>query len=377
MGYVKKEKNGTYTAHYDRPTATGRGATCKRGFKRKRDADGFLIDVEKAVRDKTYVPNTGITLTDYIASVWMPRELDAKIRAGRKSPGTKSFYENVFGRKFQAFFADVPLQRLDADMVEAYLDRRRADGLGGNTVAGHYKALRTVLKYAVRHNDIARNPVEDIDEPPRCSKPKIAFWDPGTIPAALALFKDSPIEWHVRIALLTLLREGEVCGLHEDAFDFRRMEFEVREQATRLRRGGQLFGPPKSDASGATLPLTEEVAALVSARMVANREARLKYGRVYSEEHVGRLSVGGDGRLIGPEALYQQFRRTLKSQDEIPYITFHGLRHTGAVWHVSKGTSLKVLQRLLRHSDFGTTADTYADATDALMREASEKLSLR
>ncbi|WP_407929326.1 tyrosine-type recombinase/integrase [Alicyclobacillus fructus] len=53
---------------------------------------------------------------------------------------------------------------------------------------------------------------------------------------------------------------------------------------------------------------------------------------------------------------------------------FHGLRHTHATWLLESGVDLKVVSERLGHSSITVTADIYAHVTDALQREAIEKL---
>jgi integrase len=102
----------------------------------------------------------------------------------------------------------------------------------------------------------------------------------------------------------------------------------------------------------------------------------LKYGEKYNKEYLGRLSVHANGNLITPQYVYRNYTRILKSQSDIPVIRFHDLRHTCAVLHIANGTDMKTLQLLLRHADFRTTANTYADSTMEIKREAMKNITL-
>jgi len=384
MGSVKKETNGTWTVYYDRPAGGKRNQTSKRGFVKEGDAKDFLRDVETAVKKRTYVTPSKILFIDYIDDVFFA-DLDKKIKQGRRKTGTRLYYQGIFGKKpedpaaplplFREFFKGDRLQDLTDSRIEKYLDVKRATGVKENTVLAHYKAIRMILRRAERGKAIEFNPIHTVDLP-QYTKPEISFWEPDMIPDALKLFIGTEIEWHVRIALLTLLREGEICALHEDFFDHSRMEFEVREQAQQVPGEGLVFVTPKSDASEAWLPLTDEVEKLIIKRKMENHSYHVQYRDKYSEEYLGRLSVRKDGTLIRPKDLYKQYRKILIAQDKIPYITFHDLRHTGAVWHIEKETPMKVLQRLLRHADFGTTSNIYADASKKLLRASAANISL-
>jgi integrase len=381
MGYVRKEKNGTWTVCYDRPVAEGRGATTKRGFPLRGDALRYLARVETAKADGTLSISTGVTLVSYV-DMWLEREYKAKYRSGDKKPKTYLFYKGIFAGHFRSFFGNDLLQKITPRRIEDYLaylgtvTGSQGKPLAKNTVRKHYEALRTLLRYAVKHRDLATNPLDPVD-PPKREAAKIAFWEPEVIPQALALFAGSVIEWHVKLALLTGLREGEICGLHEGFIDFKKKEFFIREQCQVIEGEGLIFLDPKTEESRTSLPLTPEIEELLRARIIQNKKNRLMYGVKYSTEFVGRLSVGDDGRMIRPQFVYRNFRRTLEAQTEVPAIRFHDMRHTCAVWHVAMGTDMKTLQRILRHSDYCTTANLYADSTLQLKAEAMARLSLK
>lgn len=58
-----------------------------------------------------------------------------------------------------------------------------------------------------------------------------------------------------------------------------------------------------------------------------------------------------------------------------PNHKLHDLRHTFATNCLEKGVSMKVLQRWLGHSDYGTTANIYSHVSDDFSREEAKKYS--
>lgn len=59
---------------------------------------------------------------------------------------------------------------------------------------------------------------------------------------------------------------------------------------------------------------------------------------------------------------------------ELPDIRFHDLRHTCASLLLAAGENMKVVQELLGHSRFSTTADTYAHTLPDQHRRAAETM---
>ena len=66
-----------------------------------------------------------------------------------------------------------------------------------------------------------------------------------------------------------------------------------------------------------------------------------------------------DGSPFAPEALNRALAADIAAAGVRP-INLHGLRHSMATLAVSLGVSMRVLQQLLGHADYSTTANTYA-----------------
>ena len=375
MGSVKKEKNGTYTVRYDIYENGERKQKKKRGFQLQGKAKSFLNKMENDIEEGEYIIDSNTLFTKYVED-WIDREYTKKVELGQVKPATEEFYLNLFNQRFKDYFLTDKLQTISSKKISAYISFLLEQGLKTNTVLTHFKAIRTVMKYAVKHRDIKRNPM-DILTPPKYSKPIIKYWEPEIIDTALKLFEGSDIEFHVQFILFTALREGEVCGLHEDFFNFRKMEFMLSEQAQQVRKKGLVFLDPKSWASKSTMMMNPEIAQLAKKQIMKVKTDRIKYDGAYCEDYLGRLSVRKDGTLIRPKALYHEFSKILKGQEEIPYITVHGLRHTSAVWHLSNDTDMKTLQMILRNAEYKVTTDTYGDASKKMVKNAVSKMSLK
>ena len=60
-----------------------------------------------------------------------------------------------------------------------------------------------------------------------------------------------------------------------------------------------------------------------------------------------------------PDTLSNRFRRLIE-ENNLPPLTFHGLRHSCASILLSQGCSIKQIQDWLGHEDIQTTADIYS-----------------
>ena len=91
----------------------------------------------------------------------------------------------------------------------------------------------------------------------------------------------------------------------------------------------------------------------------------------------GYLGLWGD--LVFPSEVWtpmsaDNLRRSFRIiQDKLQLrrIKFHDLRHTCASMLIEAGTSLVVVQKILRHANYQLTADTYIHLTDKMADESN------
>ena len=84
---------------------------------------------------------------------------------------------------------------------------------------------------------------------------------------------------------------------------------------------------------------------------------RIEYGSEYiSNDYVWKWD---NGKPMRPDTLSNRFRRLIE-ENNLPPLTFHGLRHSCASILLSQGCSIKQIQDWLGHEDIQTTADIYS-----------------
>ena len=72
---------------------------------------------------------------------------------------------------------------------------------------------------------------------------------------------------------------------------------------------------------------------------------------------------------IGPERRHELVKRA-----GLRPFRFHDLRHATATYMLSEGIPLKVIQRVLGHSQIAVTANTYAHVMPELQGDAAERV---
>lgn len=156
------------------------------------------------------------------------------------------------------------------------------------------------------------------------------------------------------LAMLCGLRRGELAGLRWSDVDLAAGVLHIRNQRQRISGKGVIDCPPKSAAGRRDIPLPADLGRLLT--LVKRRQAAQAAVCGFSAVYVVSYT---DNRPIDPHALNAALSRDLAAAG-LPPINLHGLRHSMATAAVGAGVPIKVLQTLLGHANFATTADIYA-----------------
>lgn len=157
-----------------------------------------------------------------------------------------------------------------------------------------------------------------------------------------------------KIALLlclhTGLRLGELCALKWTDLDLKNLFMTVNSTVQRIAVQDHvtktilLEAAPKSESSRRTIPLTGEIAELLT---------RLKDSQPY---------VFGGNKPLDPRTMQYRYKKLLKEAD-VDDRNFHILRHTFATNCIENGMDVKALSEILGHSDVRITLNRYVHPT--------------
>jgi integrase len=141
----------------------------------------------------------------------------------------------------------------------------------------------------------------------------------------------------VPIAILTMLRRGEILGLRDADLDLEAGSVSVFAQ----HQDGEHVAT-KTRFSRRTVDIGSRAVRLL-------REQQLARGPVEG----GYLFPSRAGRPFDPDNfMYRVFKPAAKAAG-IPQLTFHDLRHTGASLMIAAGCHVKVIAEQMGHSDGG------------------------
>lgn len=177
-----------------------------------------------------------------------------------------------------------------------------------------------------------------------------------------------PCKFGVLLALCTGLRIGELCALRWESISTGEQSVRIAQTLQRLRdtNGAQstrtriVIGPPKSDTSVRTIPMTEYAAGLCERMQPQNPAAYVLTGtETFMEPRTLQYRLEKYTRACGLEGVH-----------------FHTLRHTFATRAVEVGFEIKSLSEILGHASVTITLDRYVHSSLELKRDNMQKLKV-
>lgn len=309
------------------------------------------------------------TVADYVSQY-----IESRVSYVERS--TLYGYRQLLKKQIRPYIGDVPLDELEPDAVQAWVNALSAD-YTPVVVRKAFTLLKSAMTQAVERDRLLKNPTRTV-KPPKLAAPKPNALDERGRAALMAVLDIpglSPAMLGVKIALYTGMREGEICGLRWKDVDVDSERLMVSD-AIGSEGGSYYIKDPKTGGSRRVVAFPSELAASLSDRLADVEKQCLAAGVPFS----GNLFVlgGADGSFMPPHYLHRKWKsladamELVGTQGKRP--TFHDLRHTYATTAISNGVDVKTVSSQLGHANAAMTLNTYASADPDAKRRAAETI---
>lgn len=366
-------------------------------------------------RHQRGVVSGGATVAEYLAS-WL------ETKALEVEPVTISHYRKDAARYLVPRLGRVPLDKLSTRQIKLW-QARLAEDCGPYTANRARSLLGNAMNDAVSEGLLMFNPAAPVRGVKHTPK-RIQIWSAAHIEAALAAAAGTRFLPLMVVALSTGLRLGELLGLMWSRVRFYDAptvaetgdwgELKVDVAALMIDNCSRL-GTPKTPGSFRDLGFDEETAGvLVAQRKRLGYEAAAVRGYVNNDlvfpsgrgtlqnqsnvhRDMDKVLAACNPRLIAwlegvkaelmagglsQKAAKEEAKKRLahepglrESLTDVPYITFHDLRHTHASMLIAAGVDPVDVSRRLGHESVAFTMRTYAHFFERQRRRASKSLS--
>ena len=242
--------------------------------------------------------------------------------------------------------------------IEKLLQSRPEGGSSPKTVRNLVGLMQSIFSLAVDNDLISRSPVRNRHKP-RVTRSEKPVWTPQQ----LKLIVDSVPQTHrnmFQCAMLTGARLGELLGLQWKQIDFDAQTLGIRQALWE----GELV-TPKTEGSVRLIYFGPSLlAALMAQKQNSNHNGPEDF--VFCKE---------DGSPLNPDVLRRDVLYPTLDRLGIARTSraagFHTFRHSAATIVNQKTGNLKLVQKLLGHSNLSTTADVYTHTSPDADRSAA------
>lgn len=261
-----------------------------------------------------------------------------RFEKNRSELTVSSYAEDL--KAFEAYFKNLDMllswETVDADVIRGWMESMMDKGNRATSVNRRLSALRSLFRYALAHQKVARDPSRMIKGPKK-AKPLPQFLKEEEMNRLLDV-----VEWgddfesvRARTMLMTFYETGirlsELTGLDDTAIDWANHAVKVLGKRNKQR----------------IIPLGEELehTLLIYIRV---RDEQVKAGN-------GALFVTRKGERMSGDQVRNEVKRCLSLVSTLSKRSPHVLRHTFATAMLNHEAGLESVKKLLGHESLSTT----------------------
>jgi integrase len=337
-------------------------------FERMKEAQGNLDEFKARSRSggNPYPPT--ITFGAY-AERWLETKR-TKVRAS-----TVTRYEGLLRDDVLPVVGSIRLTAIRRAHVRDVVDRARARGVSGQTVAHVARVLGSVLNAAIEDELIETNPAARVRV--HVERPQLRWPTPAELDTLMATAEGGPWEIPMMLAATTGLRRSEVLGVRWQHVDLARGTIRVVQGVQRVpdgHGGSKLdFVEVKSQRSHRTIRVPARTIERLRRHRTEQLEQRLAAGARWID--LDLVCDNGTGGMVEPNHFSDGFKAIAKEAGLPSKVRLHDVRHGVATALLADGrVPMAVISALLGHSSTAFTGDTYAHVTEEMTGVAADAL---
>lgn len=290
---------------------------------------------------------------------WLNTWMNDVIKLSRAETTVYS-YQKMIDNHIVPALGDVELQKLTPTMLQKYYAEKIREGkISSNTVRKHHDLMNTAFQMAVKQGLILSNPAANV-EAPTVKRPDIKYYSVEQLQTLLKLSEGTRLEVLIKLAGLLGLRREEIMGLTWDFVDFEKKKIIIAEART-MAGNTVVKKDPKNATSVRTLYMTEDIEDLLKREKAKQEKYKQALGPGYQDS--GYVFTHEDGRPVRPNYASELFTKFI-TDNNLPPLTLHGLRHSFASIANSKGIPMYDIGKALGHSSPSTTSRVYTHLLD-------------
>jgi integrase len=300
-------------------------------------------------------------------------------------PKTMQFYEYQTRIHLIPGLGDIPVQRLTAQRVQAFLNDRLAQKsertkrqITARTVRHMHRTLCTALNVAVKYKVVAVN-VALATDPPAAARPTVSYMSVEQARAFLETAKGDRLYALYATVLALGLRLGEGLGIAWDDIDLGSGRFNIQQALQRLskklypEKSGLQLVEPKGGYSARVVTLPAVTISALRHHQALQAEEQRWAGSRWNNQW-GLAFTGKLGKPLDERSVLRWFQKLL-ALAELPKMRLHDLRHSAVAILLAQHVNIKAISELLGHSSVAFTLQVYGHLLEGVKRETADTMN--
>lgn len=348
----------------------------------RREADRELVNFVYEIENGIVLQNSSMTFKEF-TDLWSKNYGSKEL-----APKTYERYKGMLNTRIIPYFGHFKLSNIKPTHIMSFYDYLSKDhqlkrcknhngktvmkGLSSKTILEHHRLLHAMLQNAVYWQILPYNPADRV-KPPKHQRPQIKYYDDIQCKQLLEALENEEIKFQtiIILTLFTGMCRGEVLGLEWSDIDFDNGFVHITKASQYTSEKGIFVKNPKTQSSIREVGIPDIVINMLKKYRTWYEAEKEKCGNLWINSN--RLFVTWNGSPMHPDTVTDWFRSFIE-KNNLPKITFHGLRHTNATLLISKNVDVAVVASRLGHAQITTTLNFYVHPVQSHNKEAGKVL---
>lgn len=355
MGIICLEPNKNYAVRFYYNDCFGnRQRKYRSGFPSEKKA--MIWEMQEKEKYENAAPSNNLLMGDYIQRIWLQSRYDAKV-----SISTLKKYQTYLPTIMDRI-GRLELQKVNERHCQAIINEFRHLP---PTAHEYKKILNAMFNYAKRRRLIRENPLEFV-ETPKYQVRKISTYSFAMVSELLRKMKESNSKLYTPclLAILFSITREEACPLLESDLDESIFSIKVDKALVDGTHNGKRIKETK-----------EQKTENRQREFFANKEIfdEIHWYKNFNKIKSEYVCCNLNGTQMQPNTISSAFPKFI-AKHNMPYTTFHGLRHTFSTLCKKAGIDSDTVFRMMGHSRYTTTVEHYNAADPELIKNATQVL---